>query len=154
MLQNVDLNIPMKWENVEIDPAVHDFATQGFSLMLSIGSLAGAQSIYKHRKKMEYEEEREGRKFLFSWSVPPSYLSNYYFKDIFFTLWDAAKQIATKQNFFSYSLDTWTLHFLIDPNSPELSSYRNILFLVFLAQEITHRSGFCTSVDGSNHASC
>lgn len=60
MPQNLDLNIPMKWENAEIDPAVHDFATQGFSLMPSTGSPAGAQSMYKHRKKMEYEEGKGG----------------------------------------------------------------------------------------------
>lgn len=54
---------------------------------------------------MEYKEEKGGKQgettlFLYSWSVHPNYLSNYYFKEIFFTVWDATKQIAAKQNSF------------------------------------------------------
>lgn len=86
MLQNLDLNIPMKWENSEIDSAVQVFASQGFSLITSRRVTNWAQSMCKYRKSMEYKEkggkEGETTLFLFSQSVHPSYLSNYYFKDI------------------------------------------------------------------------
>lgn len=35
MLQNLDLNVPTKWENSERDSAVQVFASQGFSLITS-----------------------------------------------------------------------------------------------------------------------
>lgn len=50
MLQNLDLNIPVKRENTDTDPAGQDFASHGSCLIQAKGSLTGAQSAYKYRK--------------------------------------------------------------------------------------------------------
>lgn len=58
MLQNLDLNVPTKWENSERDSAVQVFASQGFSLITS-RRVTNWGSGYVQIQKVNGVQERE-----------------------------------------------------------------------------------------------